>query len=117
MSDNETDKDETTNDGNNTITVGLNSYEEVFSQDGKYYNFLDNTVTHAEDMSKWIFSRTITAFHETFIHADLSAKDYMDNKKFDNSNIPYNQKVFETQWQHTHVLYDNEKKQAAKRWL
>ncbi|PWJ93333.1 hypothetical protein BC749_11620 [Flavobacterium araucananum] len=104
----ENDRGETGNDAENTITVGINSFEGVASQDDKSYNYDNpNAVTSAKNMSRWIMSRTITAFHESFIHADLFAKDYMDNKKFDSSNILYKPKGYESHWQHSQVLYNN----------
>ncbi|MEC4048613.1 RHS repeat-associated core domain-containing protein [Flavobacterium sp. SUN046] len=106
-------KGETDNDGYNTITVALNTYEKVDAQDDETYDYRSpNAVTAAKNMSKWIFSRVMTAFHETFIHADLSAKDFMDNRKFDNSNILWKPKTYETHWQHSQVLYNNGNNQS-----
>jgi len=33
------------------------------------------------------FNKSMTIAHESFIHVDLSTKDYLDNGRFDNSNI------------------------------
>jgi hypothetical protein len=33
-------------------------------------------------------SKVITFFHESFIHVDLYTQDFLDNGKFDYSNIP-----------------------------
>lgn len=55
------------------------------------------------------FSRTMTFFHESFIHADLDTKDYLDNGKFDNSNISAEVKrdaFYPIHFQHYQVLYD-----------
>ncbi|KIA82456.1 hypothetical protein OA85_16460 [Flavobacterium sp. AED] len=99
---------ETSDDGKNTITVALNTFERVDAQDNKVYDYRSpNAVTSANNMSRWIFSRTITAFHETLLHADLSAKDFMDNRKFDNSNILYKPSGYKSHWQHSQVLYNN----------
>ena len=99
---------ETSDDGKNTITVALNTFEKVNAQDNKVYDYRSsNAVTSANNMSRWIFSRTITVFHETFIHADLSAIDFMDNRKFDDSNILYKPGGYESHWQHSQVLYNN----------
>lgn len=99
---------ETGNDGNNTITVAINTFEKVNAQDNKVYDYRNpNAVTAAKNMSRWIFSRTITIFHENFIHVDLFSKDYMDNKKFDYSNISYKPAGYRTHWQHSQVLYNN----------
>nr|WP_315203610.1 DUF6443 domain-containing protein [uncultured Flavobacterium sp.] len=99
---------ETSDDGKNNITVALNTFERVDAQDNKVYDYRSpNAVTSANNMSRWIFSRTITAFHETFIHVDLSAKDFMDNRKFDNSNILYKPDGYKKHWQHSQVLYNN----------
>lgn len=54
-----------------------------------------------------IFSKTGTFFHESFIHADLFAKDFLDNKQFDYTNIPQNVKdaaVYSEHYQHYKVL-------------
>jgi RHS repeat-associated protein len=98
----------TGDDGENTITVEINTYERVNAQDDKVYDYRSqNSVTSAKNMSRWVFSRTMTIFHETFLHADLSAKDFMNNGKFDNSNIPYKPSGAQKHWQHSHVLYNN----------
>jgi len=41
----------------------------------------------AKQIGKMIFDRAMTLFHETFIHAELFAQDYLDNNKVDYSNI------------------------------
>ncbi|OXA91101.1 hypothetical protein B0A66_12035 [Flavobacterium hercynium] len=101
-------KGETGDDGKNTITVGINTYEKVDSQDNKTYDYRNpNTVISAKNMSRWIFSRTITIFHENFLHADLSAKDFMEDGRFDDSNITHKKNVHESHWQHNQVLNHN----------
>jgi hypothetical protein len=101
----------TTDDGKNTITIKVNSYEKVNAQDEKTYDFLKpfskTSAQLGQCMAKWVFSRTMTLFHESFIHADLSSKDYLDDKKFNNSNITFKPKGFEEQWQHHQVLFNN----------
>lgn len=62
-----------------------------------------------EGLVKEAFGKVSTLFHESFIHADLSTKDYLDNKKFDYSNISDAVKkaaVYEPHYQHYQVLID-----------
>jgi hypothetical protein len=78
-------------DGRAVITVGINSSTQVESEDGKTYNMAFDpsrtTMQNANDMAKGIFSRALTIFHESFIHADLDTKDFLDDKQLNNSNI------------------------------
>ncbi|GGG19023.1 DUF6443 domain-containing protein [Pontibacter amylolyticus] len=103
-----------TNAEGNTITVFVNSYSKVNSQDGSTYDWspsLDRTsVATAKQMGRGIFSRTMTFFHESFIHADLFAKDYQDNGLFDYSNISSRFKTpgLKEHWQHFQVLYNKD---------
>jgi hypothetical protein len=66
-----------------------------------------------------IFERTIDIFHESFIHADLSAKDYYVDGKFDDNNISDAVKLnFKSLWgndysdhyQHHQVIIDDRDK-------
>jgi RHS repeat-associated protein len=55
------------------------------------------------------FGKVGTLFHESFIHVDLSTKDYLDNKQFDYSNISQavkNAAVYPEHYQHYQVLMD-----------
>jgi hypothetical protein len=55
------------------------------------------------------FGKVITFFHESFIHADLDTKDFLDNKRFDHSNISQNVKnaaAYTAHHQHYQVLMD-----------
>jgi len=78
-------------DGRAVITLGINSSTEVASQDGNTYNMAFDpsrtTMQNANDMAKGIFSRSMTFFHESFIHADLFTQDYRNDKQFNYSNI------------------------------
>jgi RHS repeat-associated protein len=56
-----------------------------------------------------IFDKVGTLFHESFIHVDISTKDFLDNNKFDNSNIGKNVKNiagYGVHYQHYKVLID-----------
>jgi RHS repeat-associated protein len=79
---------ETTKNGVD-ITVTINSNSRVHAQDDKVYDTSNTSVSQQsiDNQVKGILSRTITVFHESFIHGDLFTKDYLDNKKIDNSNI------------------------------
>jgi hypothetical protein len=55
----------------------------------------------ADQYGKMIFSRTGTIFHESFIHIELTAQDFMDNDKVDYSNISSQNKIGGVgNWQH-----------------
>ncbi|MCD7901850.1 MAG: hypothetical protein LUH22_18965 [Bacteroides sp.] len=73
----------------------------------------------SEDKAKAIISRTITTFHESLIHGELFAKDYMDDGAFNYSNIPssikdYCNKYFSPPEKHYHhsTVYHNNDSQA-----
>jgi len=105
------DRGGTIDDDKNTITITVNSYEKVDAQDDKTYDFTNSSSQTSgqtgNNMSRWIFSRSMTFFHESFIHGDLSSKDYIYDKKFNNSNIIYKPGGYEVHWQHSQVLYNN----------
>jgi RHS repeat-associated protein len=55
------------------------------------------------------FGKVGTLFHESFIHVDLNTKDFLDNKKFDYSNIGADVKKaagIPAHYQHYQVLMD-----------
>lgn len=73
------------------ITFTINTNSKVGSQDGNTYDMgvLDQPYSQANtDIAvKGILSRTMTVFHETFIHGYSATKDFLDDKSFNNSNI------------------------------
>jgi hypothetical protein len=68
--------------------------------------------------NNWCFNSIITLFHETFIHVDLDTKDYLDNKRIDNSNMPQDAKEsaggIDSHYQHRYVLLENNKNMGTK---
>lgn len=52
-----------------------------------------------------IFDKSSSFIHESFIHGDMDTKDFLDNGKFDNSNIDPDIKntLYERDWQHEQV--------------
>lgn len=80
---------QTTYSNDGTITVAVNSLCKVGSQDGKNYDWTNYTtaIQTANQMTHGVISRTITFFHESFIHVNLFTNDFIDNRKFDYSNI------------------------------
>jgi RHS repeat-associated protein len=97
--------------GRLTINVLVNTYEKR-----RTYNEIINTTLGAnpttkqlaDQYGKMIFSRTGTIFHESFIHAELTAQDFMDNGKVDYSNISSQNKIGGVgNWQHNQVYYNN----------
>lgn len=76
-----------------TIVVYVNNNNGIRGNqiDDKSFTFYDpnkTSVQNAETLRNGIFSRTITLFHESFLHAEISAKDYYDNRILDNSSKP-----------------------------
>jgi len=68
-----------------------------------------NTIAQSVQIRKMIFDRAMSIFHETFIHAELSAQDYMDNSKIDNSNLRPDVKLngYKAHWQHSQVYHND----------
>jgi hypothetical protein len=97
--------------GRLTIDVLVNTYGKR-----RTYNEIINTTLGAnpttkqlaDQYGKMIFSRTGTIFHESFIHAELTAQDFMDNGKVDYSNISSQNKIGGVgNWQHNQIYYNN----------
>jgi hypothetical protein len=85
------DRGETSKADNGTITVAVNSLQKVNSQDGNTYDWSKDYTTSNQAVNQMvggILSRSMTFFHESFIHADLYTEDYLDDKQFNYSNIP-----------------------------
>jgi len=72
------------------ITFTINSNSLVKSQDNNTYNTGDFSVTNIDNQVKGILSRTMTIFHETFLHGEHKTKDFLDDNIFNNSNIDFN---------------------------
>ncbi|MBS1666283.1 MAG: hypothetical protein JST58_02800 [Bacteroidetes bacterium] len=69
-------------------------------------NFYEKTT---QGLVNEAFGKIGTLFHESFIHVDLSTKDFLDNKQFDNSNIGQDVKNaagYTAHYQHYQVLMD-----------
>ncbi|MDI3311502.1 MAG: hypothetical protein QJR05_08785 [Thermoanaerobacterium sp.] len=85
----------------------VNTYDKRTTFDESINTNLELNETSAQlayQYSKMIFSRTITLFHESFIHAESFAQDFMDNGKIDYSNISSQNKIGpQSQWQHNQV--------------
>jgi len=78
--------------GRAVISIFLNAYSLVSSQDGNVYD--SNAIgkglfsqQNADISAKAIISRGITIFHETFMHANIDTNDYLDDGKFNQSGI------------------------------
>jgi hypothetical protein len=71
------------------IQFTINSNPLVSSQDGNMYDTRGTSVSqlNIDNNVKGILSRTMTIFHETFIHGTSSTADYLKDRKFDSSNI------------------------------
>jgi len=84
----------------NTITVAVNSLQKVESADGETYDWssYSTAVQTANQMTHGILSRSLTFFHESFIHADLFTSDYLDDKQYNYSNIPTVIKQYTNRW-------------------
>ena len=81
---------------NGTITVAVNSLQKVDMEEEGIYNWSSyfTSMQTANQMTYGVLSRNMTFFHESFIHADLFTSDYLDDKKFNYSNIPSNIKQY-----------------------
>jgi RHS repeat-associated protein len=90
--------------GETSASIGANGRAEI--------NVTLNTQTREDvgikSSADDIFDKASSFIHESFIHADLDTKDYLDNGKFDNSNIDPSIKYSADprQWQHSQV-YNN----------
>ncbi|MBS1632563.1 MAG: hypothetical protein JST10_08315 [Bacteroidetes bacterium] len=62
----------------------------------------------AVQYKKMIFDKAMTLFHETFIHAELHSRDYLDNSKIDYNNLRSESKVpgYRNHWQHREVYHN-----------
>lgn len=69
------------------ITFTINSNSLVSSQDGIIYDTANPSVGNTDNIVKGILSRTMTIFHETFMHGVHSTQDYLDDNDFNRSNI------------------------------
>ncbi|MDM1046599.1 hypothetical protein HX004_17355 [Myroides sp. 1354] len=72
-------------EGRAEILFTINSNPIVDSSDGNSYD--TRNFSNKNDMVKAIIGRTVTIFHETFLHGDHSTKDYLDDYSFNKSNI------------------------------
>ena len=59
--------------------------------------------------SNELFNKVSTIAHESFIHVDLDTKDFLDDQKFNSSNLSYEAKnsgAVKQHWQHLQVRKD-----------
>jgi len=99
-------------DGRLRIDVTINSDELRQTTEGETININPGASATssegAKQISKMIFERAKSLFHETFIHAELFAQDYVDNNRVDYSNIRSEVKIpgYKSHWHHSHVYHN-----------
>jgi RHS repeat-associated protein len=97
-------------DDNNNITVVLDTDSKFIAVSDKGVHAYTGSATYTEAL----FSKIVTLSHETFLHAELSAQDYLQDSKFNNSNIGKdilgNLDYTESDYQHMQV-YNNSNSQ------
>ena len=93
------------------ISFIINSNLKVGSQDGNTYDMGVLNQSYSKDNTdiavKGILSRTMTVFHETFIHGYLATNDFLDDKSFNTSNIDKsiknNYSTYKNHWDHLQI--------------
>jgi len=89
------------------VTINTDAVRKVFGETINI-NPGGSTLESAKQTSNMVFARAISIFHESFIHAESFAGDYMDNSKVDYSNLRTDVKDpgYQSHWQH-HQVYNN----------
>ncbi|MDQ8015226.1 MAG: RHS repeat-associated core domain-containing protein, partial [Flavobacterium nitrogenifigens] len=104
--------------GRGQIEIVMNNNPLVASQDDNYYNLLSpmrelHSAQSQETYNRGILSRALTVMHEAFIHAEMSAQDFIGDHMFDNSNIdPLVKARYRSNphhWQHRQLREGNNK--------